>query len=50
VVGFTSSKEKPSQTKRKGSHCNDANELLGAKGAPLVGEEVRKRDVGKVGI
>ena len=25
------------------------NELLGAKGSPLVGEEVRKKDVGKVG-
>ena len=25
------------------------NEPLGAKGAPLVGEEVRKKDVGKVG-
>jgi hypothetical protein len=26
----------------------DANEPLGAKGPPLVGEEVRKEDVGKV--
>jgi len=25
------------------------NESLGAKGSPLVGEEVRKKDVGKVG-
>ena len=25
------------------------NEPLGAKGPPLVGEEVRKKDVGKVG-
>jgi hypothetical protein len=26
-----------------------SNEPLGAKGPPLVGEEVRKEDVGKVG-
>jgi hypothetical protein len=28
---------------------HNPNESLGAKGSPLVGEEVRKKDVGKVG-
>ena len=33
----------------KTSRIGDTNELLGAKGLPLVGEEVRKKETGKVG-
>jgi hypothetical protein len=29
--------------------CKMNNEPLGAKGPPMVGEEVRKKDIGKVG-
>ena len=31
------------------SRVDAKNELLGVKGPPLVGEEVRKEEVGKVG-